>query len=254
MKHQLFRFYHTKKAIGLLFILISIPMIEIIQLFHLQLISDVTYHPAFAFFLSGMSRGHASQIILLWFLPIYFLIMFSDESIQDYETGTRMILISRMGLKKYVKEKLFASFFASSMIMGILLAINFICVHLLFFRGDYKNGLDEMVFSDNWLFTISMAHHYIGVAIFSFFAISMAGFAGLLGASMSLFFKNRKYTYTATFFIWFAFLLRKDSLMFVFQPFTEYGLDVIAPIYLIASLLILVLAIGVYWNERDRNS
>ena len=176
--------------------------------------------------------------------------MFSDDSIQDYETGTRVVLIARVGLKKYLQEKLFYSFFAASFIMTISLGINFILVHLFFFYGDYKNGLDEMVFSDNWLFTMSMEHHYIGVFIFIFFAISMAGFAGLLGASMSLFFKDRKYAYPATFFIWFAFLLRENSLMFVFQPFTEYGLEVIVPIYLIVSLFIIVLSVGTYWNER----
>lgn len=249
MSYATYRILHTKKSIVVLLLITFIPFIEIFQLMYSSLLNEITYHPAFAFFLSGMSRGHVSQILLFWFLPLYLLVFNTDDSIQDYVTGIRKSYMIRGGKKQYLKDKMFFSFISSSLLLGFSLLINFIITHLLFWSGQYKNGLDEFELKSNWLFTYSMENHYIAIFIFFLLAILMAGFAGLLGSSMSLYFKDRKYAYAATFFVWFGFVLREKSLMFVFQPFTEYGVDVILPIYLQTVTTIGLLAIFVYWRE-----
>nr|AAA22587.1 type-II membrane binding region [Bacillus subtilis] len=44
-------------------------------------------------------------MILLWFLPLYFLLLCADDSIQDYKTGYHYILISKVGTKNIVWKK-----------------------------------------------------------------------------------------------------------------------------------------------------
>jgi len=253
MKSQFYRMIHTKKSVVLFCFILFIPFIEVIQLFILNNMHDVMFHPAFASFLSGMSQGHVAQILLLWFLPIYLLILCADDSIQDAETGYKKILLIKISKKKYYNEKLLFSFIVSSGSMFLTLLFNFILVTLFFHGGTYKNGLDGIELSENWLFTFSLNHPYYALLLFSLMAIILAGFAGVLGASMSLLFSDRKFSYTATFFIWFVLILRKNSLMFVFQPFAEYGLEVILPIFFTAIGLISMIAILVLYYEVKRD-
>ena len=253
MSYGAYRVLHMTKSRLILVLLILIPCIEIGQLLYMKIIHEVLYHPAFAFFLAGMSRGHVSQTLLLWFLPLYLLIFNTDDSIQDYTIGIHKAQMVRSGRKQYLRIKMLFSFVSSSLLLASSLALHFLLTQILFWSGDYKNGLDEFEFENNWLFTYSMDNHYGAIFLFFFLAILMAGFAGLLGASMSLYFKDRKYAYAATFFVWFGFVVREKSLMFVFQPFTEYGLDMILPIYVQVIATISLLAMFVYWREGRRD-
>ncbi|AJO21846.1 hypothetical protein KIY57_12855 [Heyndrickxia coagulans] len=79
---------------------------EIIQLLINQIQFGDKWDPAFAFFLTGSSRAHGAQIVLIWFLPIYFLIAFSDDAILDYKLGYRNVVVNKIGIKKYCSEKI----------------------------------------------------------------------------------------------------------------------------------------------------
>lgn len=95
MESHIYRIIKNKLTIIIFTIIILIPCVDI----SLLLMTNTEYHPAYAFFLSGTSVGHASQMILLWFLPLYFLLLCADDSIQDYKTGYHYILISKVGRK-----------------------------------------------------------------------------------------------------------------------------------------------------------
>jgi Protein of unknown function (DUF2705) len=243
------RIVRNKINLTAFIIILLIPMLEIVQLLIYQKSSDEIFHPAFAFYLSGSSIGHAPQILLLWFLPIYFLLLGADDAIQDYETGYRNILISKIGKKRYFLEKMITSFSISSIAMFITLFVNLILVSIIFAKGTFSKGLMEMEFEGNALFNFSVKHPFITIIIFSIVACILAGLAGTLGASTSLFFLDRKYAYASAFFIWFLLVLNRQSLMFVFQPFTEYGFDVIVPILLLAIGVLIIIPIIVFIYE-----
>lgn len=234
-------------------ILLLIPMFEIVQLLIYQSNSAETFHPAFAFFLSSSSIGHAPQILLMWFLPIYLLLMGADDAIQDYKTGYRNILISKVGRRNYFKEKLATSFIISSFTMFISLLINFLLVSIIFANGTFSKGLMEMELSGNQLFTFSIAHPFIAIFLFSIISSFLAGLAGILGASTSLFFLDMKYAYAAAFFIWFLLVLNKQSLVYLFQPFTEYGFDVLVPIFILVTGVIIIITLAVFVYEVKYN-
>jgi hypothetical protein len=228
-------------------ILLLIPMFEIVQLLIYQNNSEETFHPAFAFFLSGSSIGHAPQILLLWFLPIYFLLLGTDDAIQDFKTGYRNVLISKIGRKRYFLEKIVTSFTISSTTMFISLFINFILVSIIFFNGTFSKGLMEMEIGENKLFAFSVAHPFITITLFSILSCILAGLAGTLGASTSLFFLDRKYAYSAAFFIWFLLVLNKQSLTYLFQPFSEVDFDLLLPIFFLAISILITIPLIVFF-------
>lgn len=237
-----------------MFILILIiPCVEVFQLLLMKFQTGTDFHPAFAFFLAGSSRGHLAQILLLWFLPLFFLLLGSDDVIQDYRTGYRDILISKVGRKKYCLQKYIVSFSVSFITMFFSLLVNFLLVSVFFANGTYTKGLSQIELPNNSLFTMSVAHPYLADLSFALIACIFAGFAGLIGASVSLFFLDKKYAYTAAFFIWFLLVLKENSLMFLFQPFAEYGFNVLIPILLLALAVFTIVPFIIFIYEVRYN-
>ncbi|WP_047980203.1 DUF2705 family protein [Ornithinibacillus contaminans] len=252
-KSQFFRLYKNKLSRIIFFIILLIPCIEIVQLLLMKFTQGTEFNPAFAFYLAGSSRGHVAQILLLWFLPLFLLLLCSDDAIQDYKTGYKNILISKTGRKKYYLTKLLSSFLVSFFTMLITLSINFILVNLLFWNGTYTKGLTEIVLANNLLFNLSIEHPYLTDLFFTLLVCTLAGFAGVVGSSFSQFFNDKKYTYTATFFVWFLLVLKEKSLMFLFQPFAEYGFEVLMPILFLTLSVFIIIPLGVYIYEVKYN-
>lgn len=250
MGSEFYRIFHTKLSRSIFFIILLIPCVEVVQLLLVKLQSGHELYPPFSFFLSGSSRGHMTQALLLWFLPLFLLLLGSDNVIQDYRTGSQNIFISKYGKKKYFSYKLATSFLVSFFAMFISLLLNFILVSLFFMGG--KNT-KEYSLPDNLLFTLSIEHPYLAVIVFSLTACLLAGFAGLLGASFSLFFQDRKYSYSAAFFVWFFLVIRDDSLMYLFQPFAEYGFDTLLPVLATALAVFISIPALIYFYEVKFN-
>ena len=80
-----------------------------------------------------------------------------------------------------------------------------------------------------------------------------SGLAGTLGLSASLIFREPKYTYPAAFFTWFVLIILNNSMMNVFQPFTEYGFHpvVSAEIRYLIILILIPFFSYFYWIKKD---
>lgn len=78
MKNQFTYLINNKTTQGMFILILFIPCIEIVQLYIMLKPDAVNIHPAFAFFLAGSSRGHITQILLLWFLPV--LVCYSEQT------------------------------------------------------------------------------------------------------------------------------------------------------------------------------
>ncbi|OEQ03090.1 hypothetical protein [Listeria monocytogenes] len=248
MKNQFTYLINNKTTQGMFILILLIPCIEIVQLYIMLKPDAVNIHPAFAFFLAGSSRGHITQILLLWFLPVLSLLLGADSSIQEYQTGVRNIIINKIGKKSYILQKLAVSFILCFITMFTTLLLNFILVSIIFLGGTYKMGLNGLG-SLNTLFDFSIQNPYLADIGFGFMACLMAGMAGLIATSSSLFFLNKKFAYPAAFFIWFLMILPNNSIMFIFQSFTEYGFEIILPIFLVFSLIVLIIVGVLYLYE-----
>ncbi|MFP7255175.1 hypothetical protein SFC02_12805 [Terribacillus goriensis] len=253
LRSHINRITKSKVSVGIFVLMVLIPVWDACQLFveYLRLGGD-KWHPAFAFFLAGSSIGHIPQYILLWFLPLFLLVIGTDDALQDYKTGYHHAIVSRIGLRSYLKEKLVFSFFTGFFVMLFVLLVNFILVSILFYGGIYAKGLNEITFESDFI-NYTIEHPYFGVFLYSLLACLLAGLAGMLGSACSLFFKDRKYTYAATFFLWFIFVMQENSSMHIIQPFTEYGWLDIAPALLVISASYILISAVVYFYEVKKN-
>ncbi|MEZ0119068.1 UNVERIFIED_ORG: magnesium-transporting ATPase (P-type) [Heyndrickxia coagulans] len=245
-----YRILHNKLSLVCLLLIFFIPCVEIIQLLMTQIQFGDKWDPAFAFFLTGSSRAHGAQIVLIWFLPIYFLIAFSDDAVLDYKLGYRNVVVNKIGIKKYCAEKILGSFLFSFVTMLCSLLLNMILTKIIFNHGTYDKGISDFVGSSHSLLHYELAHPYITLVFFTLIFSIYAGLAGALGASFSLLFKDKKYAYAATFFVWFMLILRNQSLVFIFQPFTEYNnLHTSLPILFTTLAVLVVIPIIVFIVE-----
>lgn len=248
LNSNIIRLLKNNKNIVIIVFLLLLPSIEIIQIQFEMKQSGIVPNPNFAFFLSGFSRGHALQILLLWILPIYYLILISENVIQDYQTGYRNILISKMGCKKYFLNKMFFSFIVSFLVMLFSLILNLIIVHIIFKGGIYSK-FEGVEILNNKLFTFCMQNPLLANIFYSIVASIMAGLAGLMGCAFSIFFLDKKYAYPATFIVWIMLVIRDRSIMLIFQPFIEYNLKFLCPIFITTVLIISIISLTIYLYE-----
>lgn len=99
MRQQLNRIISDKKSIGMIIFMLVIPILDIVQIYYQDIINGEIGkpYPLYVTFLSCYSQGHIFQMIYLWFLPLYLLVIVGEESIVDYITGYKNILICKMG-------------------------------------------------------------------------------------------------------------------------------------------------------------
>jgi Protein of unknown function (DUF2705) len=137
VESHLLRIYKNKKSMVVFWIIILFPFIDLLQLYLVKLKWGTDYHPAIAFFLAGSSEGHIGQILLLWFLPIYFLVICTDDYIQDVQCGYNTIVISKFGKRSYIRNKLIISFIVPFITMFIALTLNLVFSYILFTDGTF---------------------------------------------------------------------------------------------------------------------
>ena len=82
--------------------MLVIPILDIVQIYYQDIIKingEIGKpYPLYVTFLSCYSQGHIFNDYL-WFLPLYLLVIVGEESIVDYITGYKNILICKNGKK-----------------------------------------------------------------------------------------------------------------------------------------------------------
>ncbi|WKB37050.1 DUF2705 family protein [Terrilactibacillus sp. S3-3] len=159
------------------------------------------FDPYIAFLLAGESEGHITQILLFWFLPIYLLILCSDDYIQDVKTGYNNILIVKIGKADYIRDKFITSFLFPCLTMLFSLAINLV-LSVIIFAGGTESSMMKIHDPANILFNFSQVHPLLIDIIFSLNVSLFAGLAGMLGASASFIFPDRNICLSAFFFFY----------------------------------------------------
>ena len=258
MEYQLQRALSEKKKKIIIILMIIVPSLEILQVFYEYWKYGLELpYPMYATFLSLYSRGHIIQSLYLWFLPMYLLILVGEESIEDFKTGIKNILICRIGKTKYIKGKLKSSFITSISIVGIGLLVNFILVQFAYTEGTYlRYGGEYMVYDittmpEILLFEWSYTNPVLTNLLYIVITMLFAGLIGMLGTMLSIVLHDRKLVYAITFALWFVPILFKNSFMLVFQPFSEYGFDTVVPLAVWTSgLYILITVVLVIWEEK----
>lgn len=249
IKKEIKTFFKSKIQITIFVITILIMLFDVYLVFNLnqplqeyisggEFKADSIYHPAKAAFLSGKSRGHVPQIILTWLMPLFVLLLCSDNYVAEHGRKYSQIMMTHVGRKKYVLHKYISSFIIGAGWFAVGIAVNFLGAFVLF-RGGKSfslslNFLEEIASeSDIFIYT----HPYLIYFLYSISAVLIAGICSVLCRSIAFLAKKYKYTYFAAFALWMLLVISPFSVANLFQPFTEYGLKHIAAGY--AELILL---------------
>lgn len=97
LQSYFFRILQDKFKLAVIVILFSLPILEVVQIAWGVYQGLSIPNPNFATFLSLYTIRHYLQRIMIWFLPLYLLVITSEDTLEDYSAGYRSILISKIG-------------------------------------------------------------------------------------------------------------------------------------------------------------
>lgn len=221
MNSYLNRLVLSKKTLLILILIFLFPLIDIIML--VNNFSGNNLVSYLAAFLAGSSEGHLSQIILIWFLPIYLLIMCGDNYIQDIKTGYRYIVITKKGRKSYYNTMLLGNMLFAFIVILVSLIVNLILTILLFKNGTFDKGLTASPTNlAEYALIYPILTNVLYIVLFSIYASICCGFSTVI----CWLFPDVKYAYPICFFIWYSQILGGlTSMAMIFQPFNEITFD-----------------------------
>lgn len=229
--------------------LLLLPVTEVILHINQAIKCAPAYFPDYCSFLSCNTVGvrHALQSIYLWLLPLYLLFIFSNDCIWDFESGYINVLQSKMSKKTYIIKNMRKSFWGASGIVFGGLILNLITVHIIFYgaTGD-KYGED---FTTDAFGMFEMDHRLITNIIFILICSVVAGIVSMAGTMLSITVKNIKIVYSCIFVLWLLLVLKRKSIVLLFQPYSEYYLDTLVPLLVEVILLFGMISLICYLKE-----
>lgn len=186
--------------------------------------SNWIIHPAKASYLSGSSEGHLTQIMLLWLMPLFALNLYSDRYISEHSRGYDNAVLARTSRRKYYLGKLAASFIIPFCIYAVILFANFGLAQIIFYEGYNFNGMELFAEYGGW-FAFMYDTPNLAYIIHLFATAVAAGMCGVICQGVAFVTKKYVTTYLIAFFIWMVLIMIEDSVTYLMQPFTEYGID-----------------------------
>lgn len=239
----------TYKKIVILFLLFF-PMLEIIWNEYVVLVlinGESMYSPFYMTFLAGSSVmvQKIFQIVYLWVLPIYLLIVACDDIAVDFVADYRIALISRLGKKQYFLKSLLTSFLVGFGLIFSGLMMNLLQVGVLFRGGNYSR-FDVAGEKGKTFFSFSLHHPLITNLIYILLFSVLAGMVSAAGCSLLFVMKERAKVYPLIIALWIFAVLWDPSLMESIQPFNYEHVGDALPAYLIAfGMYFIIVLIGV---------
>lgn len=214
--------------------------------------SNWIVHPAKASYLSGSSGGHLTQTLLIWLMPFFVLNLVSDRYILEYQKGYTNAILTRASKKRYIVNKLFSSFLIPFFVFSISLLLNFIIAQIIFADGYNFNGMEVFAEEGGW-FQYMYKNPNIVYLLYVFITSIVAGTCGIISQCIALVSKKYTVTYLLAFFLWMGLIMIKYSIIYLIQPFTEYGMDYMlrsGGILIVITVLFLVLTY-IYKVKKD---
>lgn len=243
------RIWNNRFRNTLIFALLFFPSAEALIYVRQALDTGEVFFPDYNFFLAGNSVGvgHVFQALFLWPLPLYLLLIFSNDCLMDSASGYINILASRMGKKRYIKDNLKKSFWGGFALVFIALLIDLAVVHILFAGGTGDMYGEELLLDPFLIWETE--HRTLASLLFAAVCALVSGMIAMAGTMLSISVRQRKIVYGLILLLWFVLFLKKNSIMLLFQVHSEYMLDVLAPLLLQAVLLFGLLTVVFYVKE-----
>ncbi len=266
LKAEFYRVFKSTRCRIFLMLFFLIPFLDLLLNFYQNALpaihgvsgetrNSMIFHPVMASFLSGTSHGHITQMLLIWLLPIYILLIYGDSYIQEKKCGYSKIVFSQCGRREVIRNKLGTSFLLFFGVVLLSLLLNFILAHVFFMNGSNFKGMDRMV-SDGSLSAWhiwSLENPYAAYLLCMFVYSLLSGVLGMVCCGVSFLAPIYKLAYPVCFFLWFIQIMYKYSITYAFQPFIEYGPDYFVPALLVFFLVAAFFVAAGSWCEVRRD-
>lgn len=258
IKKELLSILYNKRKLMLSFVFVFIICFDAFLVFRGSFLYENLIHPDFnydlktvyentrqpfaASFLSSTSLGHIPQKIIIWLLPIYFLIICSDSYIQEKKLNYHHVLMIRTSQIKIFISQCFASFIFGFFISLIALLLNFFICYFIFY-----NGLREPISCNHIINILSLQYPYITYFIYIFIFSFTTGITSAASQALAYIVPYHIPLYLISFGVWFYQIGAKNSIAYVLQPYIEYGLDYMIPSYaLFLGIYLSIIIIGYF--------
>jgi len=187
------------------------------------------------------------QAVFLWFMPLVVIVIAVEDCIEYQKIGYQDILISKAGKKQYILHQLLKGFWAIFLLVEFALVINLILVHIVFEGGQFSPYSMDGTISElhNWEMSLPIVTNLIFATITAFFS----GLITMVGIITTFQTNDRRIVYGITLIFWFVPFLRKNSLMLLFQPYAEYGIETLMPIGVSVGLLYMLYILLCYGRK-----
>lgn len=194
------------------------------------------YHPSYAAFLSGSSEGHIAQMLLVWLLPFYLLILYGDSYMKEREIGYHSIIKTRKSPKTVYICKLLTGFISGFSVIWFSMIINYVLCLFTFFNGRSFGGIEEFLEQlPAGLISFSIQSPIMTYIVYIFVFSVISGFYCMTCVALSFCIKSQKILYSICFAVWFLQIISPYSITYAIQPFIEYGMREIVPALIIFS-------------------
>lgn len=205
--------------------------------------------PDYAFFLTANSNdiNHVFQSLFFWFMPLYCLVLTSDDCIEDYKIGYGNAMLSRVGKRNYIQTHIIKSFLYIFLLVASALLLNLLLVHLAFEGGNYNVYGED--FTVNAFYQWEKENPFITNLLFIGISAFFSGLISVLGTVSGILFRDKKFVYGITMLFWTVSILREKSLLLLFQPHSEYVLDTLIPIAVETGAVYILYIFIIYIKE-----
>lgn len=206
-------------------------------------------HPCYASFLSGTTRGHMPQMLLLWLLPLFLLLICGDAYVREHKQGYHYLTETRTKKQDIFRSKIIAAFVTGFAVMLGSLLLNHLLAQLIFRNGISFHGAELYLEETAGLLGWSIQNPVLAYLIYIIVVSLLSGCCAAACVSLSFCLKSYKTLYSVCMIFWLLQILSPYSLTYVMQPFIEYGLEWIIPAVGIFAVLVGVSLVVGYWSK-----
>ena len=189
------------------------------------------------------------QVLLLWYLPLYLLLIVADDCIEDFKTGYKNVLIAEFGRKSYFGKNILKGFLIAFAVVFVSLIINLAMTQIVFAKGSYLS-YDTTALNEITNIKAALEHPAITNIVYIAVGSFVSGIVGAGAVGIAIALRNRLIVYPVVFAMWYVpSSVFKNSVILALQPFTEYAITDALPALLFVVGINIAAVIFAYIKE-----
>lgn len=227
---------HSKRSkLSILFLLIAIILGEAFSWYgnyylfwdyarykHIALSFKNIYHPTMTTFLAGNTSGQFLQIMIIWLLPMYLLLISTQRLVDQSQAESNYVTLSRSSkINRYLLTSQLTQFIVFMGFFLILFIFDFLLAELLFHNGQFFMDLEDST-KYSHLLGLEMHHPNLTYLTYSVIVSAAFGLFAVVVQVLVLILKRPILVYPVSLGIWFFMVAMPASSTYFMQPFIEY--------------------------------